>query len=100
MPEFYIVIARKIVSQILGGHLRALPAPVFYAYDIKSYVLYRIVPLSMTLGDPEPVASPGFAARRGGNLSLGESKGQRGHLPPPPPPQKKKREKYFLPNIM
>ena len=35
MPEFYIIIARKIFfSRILGGHVP--PAPVSYAYGQKA----------------------------------------------------------------
>ena len=41
MPEFYIIIARKIFSRILGGHVP--PAPVSYAYAENRIAYVRTV---------------------------------------------------------
>ena len=41
MPEFYVIIARKIFSRILGGGARApLPPPVSYAYAFVHNEIY------------------------------------------------------------
>ena len=40
MPEFYVIIARKIfIFRILGGGARALPAPVSYVYGKLCYCI-------------------------------------------------------------
>ena len=39
MPEFYIIIARKIFSRILGGGGTCPPTPVSYAYGFIVYSL-------------------------------------------------------------
>ena len=44
MPEFYVIIARKIFfSRILGGGARAPSAPVSYAYGVVGYLIIALL---------------------------------------------------------